>query len=134
MIKVIYSDYYSEITENILTSIRKRYSVVSSLHDKKINIDSYKVSGVWEIPYKINKLSVDFKYFIAVGVIVKGKTDHYEYLSTAVVNALMNLTIYKDIYIANCVLNVQDISQAIERAESKGIEALDATINTISNE
>ena len=136
MIKVVYSDYYSKVTDEIVNTIINKYDSFNSdlSNDKKINLSSYRVNGVWEIPYKINNLSKDCEYFIAVGVLIKGETDHYEYLSTGVINALMNITINKNIYIANCILNVHNLSQAETRSESKGIEAFEATLNIINNE
>ena len=136
MINIVYSDYYSKVTDEIVnTIINKNDSYKSDLSsDKKIELSSYRVNGVWEIPYKINNLSKDCKHFIAVGVVIKGDTDHYEYLSTGVINALMNLTINKNVYIANCILNVHNLSQAEARSESKGIEAFEATLNIMNNE
>ena len=71
----------------------------------------------------------DYKIFIAAGVICKGETDHYEYISSAVANGLINLTINKEIYIANCILNVHNLSQANARSSNennKGSEAAKA--------
>ena len=86
------------------------------------------VDGAWEIIYKINDLSENdsIDKFVAIGVIIKGDTDHYEYISKGVVDGLINLTIKNNIYIANCVLNVLNIDQAIARTKgdkNKGIEA-----------
>ena len=136
MINIVYSDYYSKVTDVIVSTIINKYeSCKSELStDKNIELSSYRVNGVWEIPYKINNLSKDSQHFIAVGVVIKGDTDHYEYLSTGVINALMNITLYKNVYIANCILNVHNLSQAEARSESKGIEAFEATLNIMNNE
>ena len=110
-IAVIVSDYYKDITDGLLTGIK------SNLNEN-FDVDFYRVVGAWEIIYKINSLSQDYDKFIAVGTIVKGKTDHYEYISSAVTNGLINLTINKSIYISNCVLNVHNIQDAIERSNN----------------
>ena len=50
-------------------------------------------------------------------------------MSSSVANGLINLTINKDIYIANCILNVHNISQANDRSSksnNKGSEAAKA--------
>lgn len=92
------------------------------------------VDGAWEIIYKINDLSLNdsIDKFVAIGVIIKGDTDHYEYISKGVVDGLINLTIKNNIYIANCVLNVLNMDQAIARtkgSKNKGIEAASALNN-----
>ena len=125
-IAVIVSDYYKDITDGLLTGIK------SNLNEN-FDVDFYRVVGAWEIIYKINSLSQDYDKFIAVGTIVKGKTDHYEYISSAVTNGLINLTINKSIYISNCVLNVHNIQDAIERSnndtKNKGAESAKAINN-----
>ena len=68
-IAVVVSDYYKDITDGLLTGIK------SNLNEN-FDVDFYRVVGAWEIIYKINSLSQDYDKFIAVGAIVKGKTDH----------------------------------------------------------
>ena len=93
----------------------------------------YSVVGAWEIIYKINSLLDDYNKFIAVGAIVKGKTDHYQYISSAVATGLINLTTQKDVYISNCVLNVTNIQDAKDRSNNddnnKGAESAKAINN-----
>ena len=63
---------------------------------------------------------------------MKGETDHYEYLSSSIANALLSMTITKDVYISNCVLNVQNLEQAKNRAsddKNKGSESAYAINN-----
>ena len=118
---IVVANYYPEITSGLLTGVQKTL-------DKKFNNEIYEVSGAWELVYKINNLIEVEKInkFIAIGVICKGDTDHYEYISSSVSNGLMNTIIKKNVYIANCVLNVLKLTQAEERAgnsNNKGSEA-----------
>ena len=139
MIKVVFSNYYPEITDNLINSIKLKIE-----QDKKeygpSNLNLLEqtrflpVSGVWEIPYLINTNTDSTKYFIAVGVVIKGETDHYEYISSSVSNALMNITINKNVYISNCILNLHNIEQAEDRSKTKGIEAANALLNIINND
>ena len=130
MVKIVVSAYY----EDIINTLEK--SITKELSNNNINYEISKVAGVWEIPYEINrltKLSKDNIDFIAVGVVVKGESDHYEYISSSVANALMNLTVNNNIYIANCILNLTDISQANKRSSTKGLEAVNALISVKAN-
>jgi len=121
-IAVVHSGYYTEIIENLLDGINKEI-------DNSFEVTNYKVPGSWDIPYKIKTLAKDYNIFIAVGVICKGETDHYEYISNSVAIGLINLSINNSVYIANCVLNVQNLEQAKKRADknnNKGSEAATA--------
>ena len=51
------------------------------------------VSGAFEIPNLISKNIKKFDAFIALGCVIKGKTDHYYFISQAVTTGLMNLSI-----------------------------------------
>ena len=121
-VAIVHSGYYPEITENLLKGINKDI-------DKVFDLSLFKVPGSWDIVYKINTLSKEYNIFIAVGVICKGETDHYEYISSAVANGLINLSIKNSVYIANCVLNVHSLDQAKNRSQdsnNKGSEAAKA--------
>ena len=117
---LVISDYYKEITDSLVTGFNTQIN-------KDFQVDIFYVTGAWEIIYKINSLTDNYNKFVAIGAIIKGETDHYEYISNGVANGLINLTINKNIYISNCVLNVHNIEDAINRAENndknKGLES-----------
>jgi len=126
-VAIVAANYYEDITNGLIDGVK---------HDLDPSFDTsvYKVDGAWELIYRINQLSKsnNIDKFIAIGVIVKGDTDHYEYISNGVVDGLINLTIHKNIYIANCVLNVLNLDQARERIlknNNKGSEAASALNN-----
>ena len=126
-VAVVSSSYYIDIIKNLIWGIDEYI-------DEKFKIDNYSVPGSWDIVYKINNLSNEYDKFIAVGVICKGETDHYEYISTAVSNALMNITVYKEVYIGNCILNVHNLIDAEKRSSkdkdsNKGVESAVAINN-----
>ena len=124
-IAIVYSNYYQDVTNGLIDGFNKTI-------DSSFECEQFQVNGSWEIIYKINSLINEYDKFVAIGVIVKGETDHYEYLSSSITNQLLNLTISKNIYISNCVLNVLNIDQAINRSEeqnNKGSESAEAINN-----
>jgi 6,7-dimethyl-8-ribityllumazine synthase len=126
-VAIVSSNYYENITEGLVNGAKDKL-------DPSFDVYDYVVDGAWELIYKINQLSSNdsIDKFIAIGVIVKGDTDHYEYISKSVSDGLINLTINKNIYIANCVLNVLNLEQANERIsanKNKGSEAASALNN-----
>ena len=126
-VALVCSNYYENITEELINGAKDKL-------DPSFDVEVFLVDGAWELIYKINQLSKNnsFDKFIAIGVIVKGDTDHYEYISKGVTDGLINLTIHNNIYIANCVLNVLNLEQANERisdSKNKGSEAASALNN-----
>jgi 6,7-dimethyl-8-ribityllumazine synthase len=126
-VALVAANYYEDITYGLIDGVKNEL-------DPSFDICEYKVDGAWELIYKINQLSNNdnIDKFIAIGVIVKGDTDHYEYISNGVVDGLINLTIHNNIYIANCVLNVLNLDQAEDRIKenkNKGSEAAIALNN-----
>ena len=112
-VAVVISDYYEDISNGLIDGF------TNSL-DPKFTIDTHKVTGAWEIVHKINSLTDKYDKFVAIGAIIKGGTDHYEYISQGVIDGLIKLTIDKNIYIANCVLNVHDVNDAYDRSKEDG--------------
>jgi len=124
-IAIVHSDYYQDISKSLVDGFMKSI-------DTSFNCNNYNVEGSWELVYKINSLIGEYDKFVAIGVIVKGETDHYEYLSSAISNALLSMTTSNNVYISNCVLNVQNLQQAENRAtegKNKGSESANAINN-----
>jgi len=125
-VAIVVSDYYEDISNGLVNGF------TNSL-DPKFTIDTHNVTGAWEIVHKINSLTDKYDKFVAIGAILKGGTDHYEYISQGVIEGLIKLTIDKNVYIANCVLNVHDINDAYDRSKeddnNKGSQAAFAINN-----
>ena len=125
-VAIVVSDYYEDISNGLVDGF------TNSL-DTKFTIDTHNVTGAWEIIHKINSLTDKYDKFVAIGAIIKGGTDHYEYISQGVIDGLIKLTIEKNIYIANCVLNVHDVNDAYDRSKdddkNKGSQAAFAINN-----
>ena len=125
-VAIVVSDYYEDISNGLVDGF------TNSL-DPKFTIDTHNVTGAWEIVHKINSLTDKYDKFVAIGAILKGGTDHYENISQGVIDGLIKLTIDKNVYIANCVLNVHDINDAYDRSKeddnNKGSQAAFAINN-----
>lgn len=87
---------------------------------KKENIKIIRVAGVMEIPF-IAKLEAkdDFKsnVIIALGIVIKGSTDHYELVINTSHNGLMQVQLETGIPIIFGILACKTPEQAIQRVE-----------------
>ena len=77
------------------------------------------VPGVFEIPSMIAINIKDFDAFIALGCVIKGETPHFEFISKAAINGIMNLSINHKKPIMNGIITCLNKKQAKERADPK---------------
>ena len=85
----------------------------------------------------ISKLIKEYDAFVALGCVIKGKTPHFNLISKAVINAIMNLSIRNKKPIGNGIITCLNKKQAVERADpdkkNKGGEAVTAVLATLVN-
>ena len=129
---VVYSDYYKSISKNLLKGC------ISILKKNKINHDVYLVDGSYEIPQLINIKIKTKKYnsAIALGCVIKGKTPHFDFISKAITDAIMELSLKYNLPVSNGVLTCNNQTQAKIRSsgkKNKGIEAANALISVLKN-
>ncbi|MEO5721728.1 MAG: 6,7-dimethyl-8-ribityllumazine synthase [Chthoniobacterales bacterium] len=98
----------------------------------------HQVPGAFEIPIVVKEIAQQRKAdaIIAIGVIIKGDTNHAEHLSHSVTNALQQIAIEFGVPVINAVLGMENEEQARERCLEKkinrGIEAARAAVEISS--
>ena len=123
---IIGANYYESILKN-LTSFAEKL-----LEKKKIKYKSIIVPGVFEIPVVISKNIKKYDGFIALGCVIKGETPHFDFISKATTNGLMNISINHGKPVGNGILTCLNQNQALIRSKSKGQEAAHAVISVLS--
>tara|TARA_Y100000816_G_scaffold283914_1_gene261387 strand:- start:1198 stop:1587 length:390 start_codon:yes stop_codon:yes gene_type:complete len=120
---IVVADYYQEISKGLLDNALKIIPKLSS-------IKVIKVPGVFEIPVTISKNIKRYDAFLALGCVIKGQTPHFDFISSATTNALMNLSIESKKPIGNGVITCLNLKQAKSR-KKKGKEAAKAVISVL---
>ena len=101
-------------------------------------IDIVRVPGAFEIPLMAKKiaLSGDYEAIIALGVIIRGATPHFDFIAAETTSGLMTVALDNMIPIGFGVLTCDTMEQAIERSGSdtgnKGHEAALAVVGMIN--
>jgi 6,7-dimethyl-8-ribityllumazine synthase len=119
---IVVADYYNDISKGLLSSSLK-------LIPKSCIIKVIKVPGVFEIPVTISKNIKKFDGFLALGCVIKGKTPHFDFISQASTNAIMNLSIFNKKPIGNGIITCLNMKQAKAR-KRKGADAA-AAVNSV---
>jgi len=121
---IVNANYYKEISQGLFKSAINKFPKGSKI--KVIN-----VPGVFEIPVTISKNINKFDAFIALGCVIKGQTPHFDFISQASTNAIMNLSINSKKPIGNGIITCLNIRQAKAR-KKKGAEAANAVLSVLS--
>ena len=121
---IVMADYYKEISQGLLKS-------ASSLIPKSNLVKIISVPGVFEIPVTISKNIKKYDGFLALGCVIKGQTPHFDFISKATTDAIMNLSIMNNKPIGNGIITCLNMRQAVAR-KKKGREAAEAVISVLS--
>ena len=122
-ILIVLADYYEDISSVLLKNAK------NNLNNFSIKI--IKVPGVFEIPITISKNIKKYDAFIALGCVIKGETPHFDFISSAATQSIMNLSVNSKKPIGNGVITCLNMKQAKARGE-KGKEAAQAVISVLS--
>ena len=123
---IIGANYYEDILKNLSSFSEKL------LKKKKIKYKSIIVPGVFEIPVVISKNIKKYDGFIALGCVIKGETPHFDFISKATTDGIMNISINYRKPVGNGILTCLNQNQALIRSKSKGQEAARAVISILS--
>ena len=123
-ILIVIADYYEDISSSLLKSAKSDLS--------NFSLKIIKVPGVFEIPVTISKNIKKYDGFIALGCVIKGQTPHFEFISQATTNAIMDLSINHWKPIGNGIITALNKAQAEDRSTKKGKEAAIAVFSVLS--
>jgi 6,7-dimethyl-8-ribityllumazine synthase len=106
-------------------------SATNELTKRKITYKILEVPGAFEIPVVISRNINKYDGFIALGSIIKGQTPNFDFISSAITNGLIQLSILYKKPVGNAVLTCFNSKQANAR-NNKGYEAAVAVIEVIN--
>jgi 6,7-dimethyl-8-ribityllumazine synthase len=119
--------FYPELNDMLLEGARKAVEAAGHKHE------TLTVPGALELPGAIALAARSGRFcaFVALGVVIRGETYHFEIVSNESARGLMDLTL-QGYAIGNGILTVEDKEQAFQRADprlgDKGGDAARASI------
>lgn len=133
MIGVIASKFNEIVTTRLVEGC------VEELERNGLEYKVFWVPGTFEIPYYIAKLHSQGTYagFVAIGCVIRGETEHWRFLSSAVISSLVVFSMEKVVPITHAILTVENLEQALQRSGgklgNKGKEAARALIELLKS-
>ena len=129
---IVRAPYYKEIVDNLTTGAQQ------ILQEAGATSETLDVAGAYELPQAIRlamRGSRKYDGFVALGCIIRGETDHYEFISKSTMDGLMNVALSFGICLGTGLLTCDTKEQAEARAElngfNKGAEAAVATVTQL---
>jgi 6,7-dimethyl-8-ribityllumazine synthase len=126
-IGIVSSRFNNEIVEKISKACILKLQALG-VSEKKIIHKT--VPGALEIPIalqKMNKCEI-FDVMIAIGLVIRGDTYHFEIVSNESASGIMRVQLDHSIPIINAVLTTNSSKEALDRVVIKGEEAAEGAI------
>lgn len=128
---IVASTWHETICDALLDGARK-VAEQAGVTDPTV----VRVLGAIEIPVVAQALARTHDAVIALGVVIRGETPHFDYVCDAVTQGLTRVSLDASTPVANGVLTVNTENQALDRAglpnsaEDKGAQAAAAALST----
>lgn len=125
---IVEARFYAHLNDMLIAGAK------SALEAAGHEVDVLTVPGALEIPGAIALAleSEEYDGFVAIGVVIRGETYHFEIVAGESARAIMALTM-DGIAIGNGILTVENEDQALVRADpaqkNKGGEAAEAALS-----
>ena len=127
---IVEARFYGHLNDMLIDGAR------TALRNASHEADVLTVPGALEVPGAIALAAESGQYdgFVAIGVVIRGETYHFEIVAGESARAIMALTM-DGIAIGNGILTVENEAQALVRADpaqkNKGGEAAQAAIRLL---
>tara|TARA_A100001015_G_scaffold207042_1_gene231525 strand:- start:370 stop:849 length:480 start_codon:yes stop_codon:yes gene_type:complete len=124
---IVVSRWNSIITEAMLEGA---ISTLVANGVKKNSITIVRCPGSYEIPLTAQWLLETKRYegVIALGVVIRGRTPHFDYVCDAVNQGVLELNLRFSTPVAFGVLTTDDVQQALDRVGDKGNKGSEAAL------
>ncbi|MEY3663135.1 MAG: hypothetical protein RI919_651 [Actinomycetota bacterium] len=140
-VSILVTSWHTKITDGLLAGAERAlkdagndvYSIVRV--PGAFELPLARVPGAFELPLAAQyAIEEGAEVVIALGVVIRGGTPHFEYVCSAVTDGLTRVQLDTGVPIGFGVLTVDDEQQALDRAglpaskEDKGAEAVEAAV------
>lgn len=114
---------FNEGITNALAEACRQELIALGVEEK--NITHIKVPGALEVPCALQALAESDKFdaLVALGCIIRGETYHFELVANESGAAVTRLALDYQLPIANAILTVENLGQAMARQDEKGRDA-----------
>ncbi|MDV3221528.1 6,7-dimethyl-8-ribityllumazine synthase [Intrasporangium sp.] len=131
-VAVVAASWHEQVMGGLLDGARR------GLADAGVtDIDEVRVPGTFELSVACSALAERYDALVALGVVIRGGTPHFEYVCQAATSGITEVSVRTRTPIGFGVLTCDDEQQALDRCglpgsrEDKGHEAATAAVATV---
>jgi 6,7-dimethyl-8-ribityllumazine synthase len=130
-VAVVAASWHTEVMDGLLAGARRALDAHGVT-----DVEVVRVPGTFELPVVADALAEEHDAVVALGVVVRGGTPHFEYVCSAATDGLTRVALDHGIPVGFGILTCDTEEQALDRAglegssEDKGWEATAAALAT----
>jgi len=134
-VAIVVSRFNEKVTKLLCEAALERLRALAFSEEQ---ITLVKVPGAVEIPITAQRLAKTGLYeaIICLGAVIRGETDHYDYVCYQVTRGCQRVALKQDIPVIFGVLTTHNEEQALARASTSGVntgkEAVDAAVEMVA--
>ncbi|GAA2059562.1 6,7-dimethyl-8-ribityllumazine synthase [Catenulispora yoronensis] len=129
-VAVVAAQWHTQVMDGLVSGAEKALAEIGAAHDL------FRVPGSFELPVAAKALAAGYDAVVALGVVIRGGTPHFEYVCAAATDGLNRVAIDTGVPVGFGLLTCDTEEQALDRAglpgsrEDKGREAVEAAVAT----
>ena len=132
-VAVVAASWHTTVMDGLLEGARRG---LADAGVAEADVDVIRVPGTFELPVAAARLAPSYDALVALGVVVRGGTPHFDYVCQAATVGLTEVSVRTGVPVGFGVLTCDDDQQALDRSglpgskEDKGHEAATAAVAT----
>jgi len=130
-VAIVAASWHSTVMDGLIDGARRGLADAGVLSVKLV-----RVPGAFELPVACARLAPSYDAVVALGVVIRGGTPHFDYICQAATMGVTDVSVRSGTPVGFGVLTCDDEEQALDRAgledssEDKGHEAATAAVAT----
>ncbi len=131
-VAIVAASWHTEIMDGLIGG------ALRAVDDAGLTPKLIRVPGSFELPVAAARLAPHSDAVVALGVVIRGGTPHFDYVCSAATTGLTDVSVRTGTPIGFGVLTCDTEQQGLDRAglpgssEDKGYEAVAAAVNTVA--
>lgn len=131
-VAIVAASWHEQVMDGLIDGARRGLDACGVLDAPLV-----RVPGTFELSVACARLAPAYDAVVALGVVIRGGTPHFDYVCTAATHGLTDVSVRTGTPVGFGVLTCDDDAQALDRAglpgsrEDKGFEAATAAVATV---